>query len=75
MISIIISSYNKDYYSQFIENVEKTIGVPYEIIQILNIGAMGVCEAYNKGARQAKFEYLVFCHEDITFETKNWGGN
>ena len=34
---------------------------------------MGICEAYNIGADKCNFSYICFSHEDITFNTKNWG--
>lgn len=73
MISIIISSYQEHYYLQFQKNVAETIAVPYEIIQIHNPGLMGICEAYNKGLQKAKYDCLLFCHEDIMFNTNGWG--
>ncbi|RYZ28832.1 MAG: hypothetical protein EOO10_08245 [Chitinophagaceae bacterium] len=74
MISIIVSSYKNHFYSQFVENVKKTIGnLPYEVIKINNPGLMGICQAYNKGAKQAKYSYLCFSHEDVQFKTENWG--
>ena len=73
MISLIVSSYQKHYFEAFSKNVEETIGVPYEIIDIWNPGKMGICEAYNLGASKAQYPYLVFCHEDILFHTENWG--
>ncbi|SIQ04553.1 Glycosyltransferase like family protein [Chryseobacterium sp. RU37D] len=73
MLSIIISSYLPDYFSALEKNIAETIGMPYEIIKIENPGLMGICEAYNKGAKQAKFNYLLFTHEDILFKSENWG--
>lgn len=73
MLSIIISSYQDDFFNNLKENINSTIGVPFEIIKIENNGKMGICEAYNKGASQAKNPYLLFLHEDIIFHTKNWG--
>jgi hypothetical protein len=74
MISIIISSFNKEYYDKLHNNINKTIGqIDYEIIKIDNPGLMGICEAYNKGASRAIYPYLVFCHEDILFHSINWG--
>lgn len=32
-----------------------------------------MCSAYNEGVRKAKFPYLCFMHEDITFLSQNWG--
>ena len=73
MLSIIISSYQPHYFSALEKNIAETIGIPYEIVKIDNPGLMGICEAYNKGASEAKFDYLLFMHEDVEFQTKNWG--
>lgn len=75
MISIIISSYIEKYYLQVCKNIEDTIGVEYEIIKIDNPGKMGITEAYNKGGQMAVYPYLIFCHEDLLFNTKDWGKN
>lgn len=73
MLSIIISSYQENYYSTLEKNIRETIGLPYEIIKIDNPGKIGICEAYNNGASRAKYDYLLFIHEDIIFHTYNWG--
>lgn len=74
MISIIISSFRPNLFSDLIENIKDTIGIDeYEIIKIDNPGIMGLCDAYNKGAADAKYKYLCFCHEDVLFHTQNWG--
>lgn len=73
MISIIISSYLPKYFSALENNISNSIGIPYEIIKIDNPGLMGICQAYNQGAKKAKYENLLFIHEDILFQTQNWG--
>lgn len=73
MISIIVSSHKEHFYKRFAANVCETIGVAYEIVKIENHGEMGLCKAYNIGAKKAAFPYLCFCHEDILFKTNNWG--
>jgi GT2 family glycosyltransferase len=75
MISIIISSYQKKYLSAVKKNIAETIGVEYEIIEIDNPGKMGICEAYNTGAKKSRYLYLCFVHEDVRFITINWGQN
>ncbi len=75
MLSIIISSYQPEYFTALENNIAETCGIPYEIIKIDNPGIMGICEAYNKVAEKAQFEYLLFIHEDIEFISKNWGTN
>ena len=73
MLSIIISSYQPDYFTALEKNIAETCGVPYEIVKVDNPGLMGICEAYNKGAEKARFENLLFLHEDVKFHSKNWG--
>ncbi len=75
MLSIIISSYQPEYYDNLLKNINETIGddFKYEVIQIWNPDLMGITEAYNKGAEKARFDYLLFTHEDILFHTRNWG--
>ncbi|HEU5365570.1 MAG TPA: glycosyltransferase, partial [Hanamia sp.] len=76
MISCIVCSHNDFFFHQLCENIKKTIGVPYEIIKIENLNkSRGICAAYNKGAVQSLYPYLCFVHEDVLFETKNWGKN
>lgn len=73
MISIVISSYQPKYFTALEKNIAETVGVPYEIIKIQNPGLMGIAEAYNKGAKKARFGNLLFLHEDVLFHTQNWG--
>jgi len=73
MISIIVSSHKKDDYLSFLGSLRSTIGVPYELIKIDNFNQYSLAEAYNSGAKKAKFEVLVFVHEDVTFNSSDWG--
>lgn len=74
MISIIISSVHPKLLQDVKSNIADTIGVPYEIISYENAnGAKGLCEIYNVGAKQAKYEILCFMHEDLKICSKDWG--
>ncbi|MBD2700674.1 hypothetical protein IC229_08505 [Spirosoma sp. BT702] len=73
MISLIVSSHKEDLFQKFSKSVEETIGIDYEIIQIFNQGQLGLCEAYNLGLKLVSHPYICFVHEDITFNTNNWG--
>lgn len=73
MLSIIISSYQPDYFQALEKNIAETIGIEYEIIKVDNPGIMGICEAYNNGASKARYDNLLFLHEDVLFQTRNWG--
>jgi len=43
-----------------------------EVIEIVNNGE-SLTKAYNRGLKQATNNIVVFCHDDITIETKQWG--
>lgn len=73
MISVIISTYRPALLLTVTKNIKATIGVPHEIIAIENKGAMGLCELYNKGTKQAKYDLLCFMHEDVDIKTADWG--
>jgi len=43
-----------------------------EVIEIVNKGE-SLTKSYNKGLKKATNSIVVFCHDDITIETKQWG--
>ena len=74
MISVIICSINKDFAKQVQSNIASTIGVQWEPVIIDNtINPMPITKVYNLGAAKAKYDLLCFVHEDVLFETENWG--
>jgi hypothetical protein len=73
MISVLICSADNSLLSQVKANIGQTIGVEHEILFFDNLEKKGICEVYNALASRAKFSYLCFVHEDILFQTLNWG--
>ncbi len=74
MISIVVCSLNKQYLDQLQQNVENTIGVDYELLFWDNKKEnKGICEVYNLMAKQARFSIICFLHEDILFQSIDWG--
>lgn len=74
MISIIICGRDKDITPALSNNIQATIGVEYEIIVIDNSkNAYSIFAAYNKGVALSKYELVCFMHDDIIFESLNWG--
>ena len=74
MISIIICSRNGRISNTLEENINKTIGIDYEIITIDNSkNKYSIFSAYNYGLSISKYHYLCFVHEDVLFKTQNWG--
>jgi GT2 family glycosyltransferase len=76
LISIVICSRTRTLDLGLISNIEQSIGVAYEVILIDNsANQYGICQAYNMGVKQSKYQILCFMHDDITYHTQNWGTN
>ena len=74
MISVVVCSINPKLFTDLKENIEKTIGVPYQLIYINNFEKnIGICENYNNAIAKIIYETICFVHEDIKFHTLNWG--
>ncbi|MBT0810563.1 hypothetical protein KIH41_04650 [Litoribacter ruber] len=74
MISIIICTINPTNLLNISKNIENTIGVPYEIVAIDNTqNPKGLTAIYNEGSKKAKYENVCFVHEDVKFQTQDWG--
>lgn len=74
-LSIIVCSIRPDELRAFEENIRATIGagVEYEILAHDNREAcLSLAAAYNSCARRARFENLLFVHEDAGFVTRDW---
>ena len=72
MITIGFSTRKID--DSFVELLKKTCGVPNpQIIPIENEGKYSLPEAYNMILEQSTNDIVVLCHDDIYFDSKNWG--
>lgn len=73
MISFIICYLNKQYLSNLSNSIEFTTNVEFEIISIDNsVFNLSLSAAYNQGAKESKYPYLVFIHEDVEFLNTTW---
>ena len=56
------------------EHIIKTSGLHkhIEVIEIINNGE-SLTSSYNRGFKMCKYDIVVFCHDDILIETKQWG--
>lgn len=72
MISVIYCT--REANQKHTEHLIKTSGLHkhIEIIEIINNGE-SLTKSYNKGLKKAKNDIVVFCHDDLTIETKQWG--
>jgi GT2 family glycosyltransferase len=64
MLSIIICSVDNSRFQRVCQEYDRVLrGMPYEIIRIDD--ATGMSEGYNRGVRLAKYDQLLFSHDDI----------
>ncbi len=74
MLSVLICSINDELLREVKQSISDTVGVPYEILVWDNKASNdGICNVYNHLAKDAKYSLLLFVHEDVTFQTMNWG--
>lgn len=71
-VSIVFST--RKINESFIEHLKKTcVHKGVEVLPYENNGEHSLAEIYNKGLKEAKSDIIIFCHDDITFNTNNWG--
>lgn len=61
--------------AKFESHINQTIGVDYSFYVYPNFNQFSLTEVYNRAIDEHSSEnsIMVFCHNDIEFETKNWG--
>jgi hypothetical protein len=75
-INVIFSSHlsnNED--DKFINHIKDTIGVVCDVFCYKNYNEFSLTQIYNRGYNEHIEDntIFVFCHNDITFKTSNWG--
>jgi GT2 family glycosyltransferase len=71
MISIVYCTRNKN--DEHFKHLKESCGLKdVEIIEYINHGE-SLTKFYNKGLVDSKHQIVVFLHDDITIQTKNWG--
>ena len=74
MISVIVCSIKPGLLEQLKININKSIGVHYELLVYDNRkDRKGLCAVYNELGKRANYNILCFIHEDILFDTEEWG--
>ena len=73
MITVVCSTRKPS--EEFKQHVIKSSGLhnKIEFLCYENNGEFSLTQIYNRGLKQAKNDIVVFCHDDITLETKQWG--
>ena len=71
MLSIVICSKNQELCAQLVANINQTIGIPFDLE--ISTGADSITEAYESGLQKIAGEVCLFLHEDVIFQSQNWG--
>jgi hypothetical protein len=59
--------------NSYIEHIKKTCGnKKVQIIPVENNGEFSLTQVYNKILDEAENDIVVFCHDDLNFETTGW---
>ena len=76
-INLVYSSHLSEIEnSNFEKHVNETCGVPIDIYCYVNHNQYSLSEIYNKSIKEINCDnesIIVFSHNDIEFDTKNWG--
>ena len=72
VLTVVFSSRKVD--QRFVAHVRHTAGVKeLAILGYDNPGSQSLTATYNRGLREAKSDVVVFVHDDVRFDTPNWG--
>jgi hypothetical protein len=59
---------------EYIDYLKKTCGIKdLQIIQKVNNGEKSLSKVYNEIIDESNNNVIVFCHDDLEFDTNNWG--
>jgi glycosyltransferase involved in cell wall biosynthesis len=59
---------------EFQEYLKKSCGHPkVQVIEKVNNGEKNLSQVYNEIIEESIYDVIVLCHDDIYFDTNNWG--
>ena len=71
-LTVIYSTRKRD--ENFIDLIKSTCGVKdVEILTYINPNAQSLTSIYKEALEESLNEIVLFCHDDIEFNTVNWG--
>jgi len=63
----------REHNPEFIEYLKKSSGFKkLEVIEKINKGDKSLSEVYNEVLSESKTDIILFCHDDIYFDTNSW---
>lgn len=75
IVVVVSSHFSEERNVEFIKHIENTIGVKHRVVCYPNFNQYSLPELYNTAVNEYSADniVMVFCHNDIIFQTKNWG--
>ncbi len=71
MITVGYSS--REHKPEFIEYLKKSSGYKkINVIEKINNGEKSLAQVYNEILKESETDIIVFCHDDIYFDTNSW---
>ena len=71
---ITIGYSTRENNEKYIDYLKKTCGIKnVEVIQKVNNGEKSLSQVYNEIIDESTNDIIIFCHDDIEFDTPNWG--
>ena len=71
-LSVVFST--KKINQDYINLIKSTCGVHnVEVLPFENNGRYSLNEVYNMGLKNSSNDIVIFCHDDLKFDTRNWG--
>lgn len=72
---ITIGYSTREHNPKLIEYLKKTCGggKKTQVIEKVNNGEKSLTQVYNEILNESENNFVVFCHDDIEFDTNNWG--
>jgi hypothetical protein len=71
--SITIAFSTRKLNEDYLHHIKKTCGLDAEILSFENNAQRSLTEIYNEVIDVSKNDIIVFCHDDLIFEQKDWG--
>jgi hypothetical protein len=71
---ITIGYSTRENNEKYLDYLKKTCGIKnVEVIQKVNNGEKSLTQVYNEIIDESTNDIIIFCHDDIEFDTPNWG--
>ena len=73
-MSLTVAFSTRKLEESYIEHIRETSGIKdIEILSYENPNGKSLTKIYNEALKESTNDIVLFCHDDIIFNTKRWG--